>query len=86
MLLAPAAGRAQSASLRGRVVDPASLMPIAGATIRLVNPADTSEIHGASSGAGGAFELTGLSLHAYRLEASRVGYASLRDLPPSCAT
>lgn len=75
---APAAAWGQSASLRGVVADRRSHAPLAQARVRLVNAADTSDVREAVTGADGAFLVPGLATTAYRVTASRLGYAPLR--------
>jgi hypothetical protein len=79
LVLLPAAAQAQTVRLRGRILDGASRSPVAGADVRLVNTADTTDSRAGATGDDGAFTFTGLSLRAYRLDAARIGYAPLRQ-------
>ena len=85
ILLSPALAYAQApapaarnASLRGRFVDPTSKTAVTGVAVKLTNFADTSEVHRALGRDDGTFEVTGLGVHSYRLEATRLGYAPLK--------
>ena len=79
LVLLPPAAQAQAARLQGRILDRASKSPVAGAYVRLVNTADTTGARAGTTGDDGSFTFTGLSLHAYRLDATRIGYAPLRQ-------
>ena len=78
LLLAPALAHAQTTSLRGKFQDATSRSAVPGVQVKLTSAADTSDVHRATAGDDGAFEITGLGLHSYRLEATRLGYAPLR--------
>jgi hypothetical protein len=70
---------AQTATLRGRVVDRGSGAAIAGVRIRLVNLSDTTDVHSTITRDDGTFELSGLALRGYRLETLRLSYVPLRQ-------
>jgi hypothetical protein len=67
-------------SLKGRLVDPTNSQPVAGVQVKLTNFADTADVKKLTANDDGTFEFTGLGVHSYRLEASRVGYATLRQV------
>jgi hypothetical protein len=77
---APAATPATITSLRGRFQDPASLAAVPGVQVKLTSVADTTDVHRVTAKDDGTFEVTGLGVHSYRLEASRLGYAPLRTI------
>lgn len=79
LVLLPVAAQAQTVRLQGRILDRASKSPVAGAKARLVNTADTTDAHAGTTGEDGSFTFTGLLHRAYRLDASRIGYAPLRQ-------
>jgi len=78
LLLAPAVSHGQATSLRGKFRDPTSRGAVSGVQVTLKSFADTADVHRATAGDDGAFEVTGLGVHSYRLEATRMGYAPLR--------
>ena len=69
----------QTARLRGRLVDRTSKAPVAGAYLRLINLADTTDVRAGGSADNGSFSFSGLALRDYRLLAERIGYAALRQ-------
>src|SRR5262245_10669655 len=77
-LLLPAAAHAQVTSLKGRFVDPTNNAPVPGVQVKLTNFADTSDVKRLTARDDGTFELTGLGVHSYRLEATRLGYSPLK--------
>ena len=83
-LLLPALAQAQTppvvTSLKGRFVDPTTNAAVTAVQVKLTNFADTSDVRRQSAKDDGTFEFTGLSAHSYRLEASRIGYATLRQV------
>ncbi len=84
LLLLPTVAFAQTAgeatSLRGRFRDPTSQTAVPDVAVRLVRIADTTDVRRVTAKEDGSFEVTGLGVHSYRLEASRVGYAPLRTI------
>src|SRR5262245_36851814 len=90
LLLAPAPSQAQAAgdaapaalvtSLRGKFRDPLTQAAVPGVLVKLTSMADTSDVHRATAKDDGTFEITGLGVHSYRLEATRLGYAPLRTI------
>jgi len=77
-ILVPASARAQATSLRGTFRDPITNAAVAGVQVKLTSFADTADVHRVTGRDDGTFEVTGLGLHSYRLEATRLGYATLR--------
>lgn len=75
--LLPAHVLAASGGLRGKIVDRASGAPVASALIRLARMPDTTVVRVGSTREDGGFDFTDLELGAYRLEATRIGYARL---------
>jgi hypothetical protein len=94
LLLAPALSHAQATgepasaapagtpitSLRGKFQDPLTQAAVPGVQVKLTSMADTSDVHRATAKDDGTFEITGLGVHSYRLEATRLGYAPLRTI------
>jgi hypothetical protein len=78
LLLLPTLANAQSFSLRGRFQDAATQAPVPGVQVKVVNPADTSDTRCVTAKDDGSFVVTGLHAIAYRLEATRLGYATLK--------
>ncbi len=76
----PAPVAAQITSLRGRFQDPTTHAAVAGVQVKLTSMADTTDIRRVTAKDDGTFEVKGLGLHSYRLEASRLGYAPLRTI------
>lgn len=70
----------QATSLRGKFQDPITRAAVPGVQVKLTSMADTSDVHRATAGDDGAFEIKGLGVHSYRLEATRLGYAPLRQI------
>ncbi len=88
LLMFPALSHAQDAtqvpaqvtSLRGRFQDPTMQAAVAGVQVKLTNMADTTDVRRAIAKDDGTFEITGLGVHSYRLEASRLGFAPLKTI------
>src|SRR5207244_10192543 len=91
LLLVPGLARTQTSqgqatpganvtSLKGKFVDPTNGQAVAGVQVKLINFADTSDVKRLTAKDDGTFEITGLGVHSYRLEASRLGYATLRQV------
>ena len=76
----PPATTAPVTSLRGKFQDPLTQAAVPGVLVKLTSMADTSDVHHATSKDDGTFEITGLGVHSYRLEATRLGYAPLRTI------
>ena len=77
LLLAPAA-HAQGTTLRGTFQDGTTRSAVPGVQLTLTSFADTADVHRATAGDDGRFEIGGLGVHSYRLEAKRLGYAPLK--------
>ena len=80
LLLLPSLANAQVTSLKGKFVDPTNNTAVASVQVKLTNFADTSDVRRLTAKDDGTFEITGLSVHSYRLEGTRVGYATLRQV------
>ncbi len=80
LCLLPAIAHAQVTSLKGRFRDPTNNAPVSGVQVKLTSFADTSEVKQVAGKDDGTFEVTGLGVHSYRLEASRLGYATLKQV------
>ena len=80
VLLLPAVAHAQATSVKGRFVDPTNNAPVAGVQVKLTSFADTSDVKQVTGKDDGTFEVTGLGVHSYRLEATRLGYAALKQI------
>jgi hypothetical protein len=80
LLLLPQAAHAQVTSLKGKFVDPTNKTVVAGVLVKLTSFADTTDVHRVAAKDDGTFEVTGLGVHSYRLEASRIGYSTLRQV------
>ena len=91
LLLVPGLARTQTSqgqatptasvtSLKGKFVDPTNGQAVAGVQVKLTSFADTSDVKRMTAKDDGTFEITGLGVHSYRLEASRLGYATLRQV------
>ena len=75
LLFASGSAVAQQAVVTGRVVEAASRSPLKGAHVKLINPRDTLETYVTATDAAGAFSLAEVRYHAFRLEATLVGFA-----------
>ena len=80
LLLLPALAAAQGTSLKGRFVDPSTNAPVPQVAVKLTSFADTSDVKRVTGQDDGTFEILGLGVHSYRLEATRVGYAPLKQV------
>jgi hypothetical protein len=84
LLIVPALSRAQApaqaTSLRGRFQDPTTQAAVPGVQVKLTSMADTTQVHRSTGKDDGTFEVTGLGVHSYRLEATRLGYAALKTI------
>lgn len=80
LLLLPALSHAQATSLRGKFQDASTQAVVPGVQVKLTDMADTSDVHRATAKDDGTFEILGLGIHSYRLEATRLGYAPLRTI------
>src|SRR5262245_6273272 len=67
-------------SVKGRLVDPTTNQGVPAALVKLTSFADTSDVKKATTKDDGTFEIADLGVHSYRLEASRVGYATLKQV------
>jgi hypothetical protein len=77
LLLTPVVATAQSAILKGTIVDSISHKPLAGVELKLTRLTDTLDVRGALSQDDGSFQFLTLRLTSYRLEASYVGHVKL---------
>ena len=77
-ILLPTLAHAQATSLRGTFRDPITNAAVAGVQVKLTSFADTADVHRMVARDDGTFEMAGLGVHSYRLEATRLGYAPLR--------
>lgn len=80
LILAPAATWAQVTSLRGTFQDPSTRAAVPGVQVKLTSFSDSSDVHRAIARDDGTFEVTGLGVHSYRLEATRLGYTPLKTV------
>lgn len=80
LLLLPSLASAQVTSIKGRFLDPASNAPVPQVAVKLTSFADTADVKKATAKDDGTFEITGLGVHSYRLEATRVGYSPLKQV------
>ena len=80
LLLFPSLAHAQVTSLGAKFMDPTSNAAVAGVRVKLTNFSDTSDVKRTTAKDDGTFEITGLGVHSYRLEASRLGYATLKQV------
>ena len=77
-LLLPASLSAQKrASISGRIIEESTKLPIEQATVRLLNPQDSSMVRGVASGKDGRFSLVRIRPGSYLLHISFVGFESL---------
>lgn len=76
-LLVPQLAHAQASGVRGRFLDATTRAPVASVQVRLTSLADTTVVHQATARDSGTFAVIGIALGAYRLDASRIGYAPL---------
>lgn len=67
-------------SLRGRFQDPTTQAAVPGVQVKLTSMADTTDVRRVTAKDDGTFEITGLGVHSYRFEATRLGYAALRTI------
>ena len=74
----PAAGKVTS--VKGRLVDPTTNQGVPAALVKMINFADTVDLKKVTTKDDGTFEFVDLGVHSYRLEASRVGYATLKQV------
>lgn len=80
LLLVPSLAHAQAASVRGKLLDAITRGAVGGVQVKLTSFADTADVHRATARDDGTFTVTGLGLHAYRLEVSRLGYEPLKQV------
>jgi hypothetical protein len=84
--LLPALAHAQAGapavpfSLKGRFQDVGTRSAVPGVQVKLTSAVDTSDVHKAVARDDGSFEITGLGAHSYTLEATRLGYAPLKQV------
>lgn len=80
LLLAPTPSFAQATSVRGTFQDSGTRAAVSGVQVRLTAVTDTSDVHRVTAKDDGTFTIAGLGVHSYRLEATRLGYAPLRQV------
>ena len=80
LALLPAPAHSQATGLRGKFVDVTTRAAVPDVQLKLTSMADTAEVHRLTAKEDGTFALTGLGIHSYRLEATRLGYAPLRQI------
>lgn len=66
------------AALHGRFVDASTGAPVAGVSLKLTSAADTANVKRLLAHDDGTFDVPGATLGAWKLEATRLGYAPLR--------
>src|SRR5689334_7682913 len=76
----PGVPAGKATSVKGRLVDPTTNQGVPAALVKLVSFADTSDVRKTTTKDDGTFEFAELGVHSYRLEASRVGYATLKQV------
>ena len=76
----PSWAHAQTFSVKGRFVDPNTNAPVAQVAVKMTSFADSADVKRTNSKEDGSFEVTGLGAHSYRLEATRVGHAPLKQV------
>ena len=72
-LLCPHQLSAQTAILRGKVIEAKSKAPLSGAHVKLTNHDDPNETFITSTNENGSYSFSGIGMHTYLLEASYVG-------------
>jgi hypothetical protein len=81
LLLAPALALGESSppvtGLKGKFLDSSTHAPVPAVSVKLTSFADSSDVHRATGRDDGTFEVPGLGVHSYRLEATRLGYDTL---------
>ena len=82
LLAAPAFAQAPPVvtGLKGKFIDPTSNAPVPQVSVKVVNFGDTADVHRTVGRDDGTFEVTGLGVHSYRIEAERVGYVTLKQV------
>ena len=78
LLFLPLVAQAQVTSLRGKFADVTSNAVVPGVQLKLTSFADSADVHRTTAKDDGTFDLQGLGMHAYRLEATRVGFEPLK--------
>lgn len=79
-MLSPALALGQGTSLRGRFQDVSTRGAVGGVQVKRTAAADSNDVHRVIARDDGGFEVAGLGVHGYRLEATRLGYATLRQV------
>ncbi len=80
LLLLPTLALAQVTSIRGTFQDASTRETVPGVLVKLTAVTDTADVHRATAKDDGTFSITGLGVHSYRLEATRLGFAPLRQV------
>ncbi|MCE9628020.1 MAG: outer membrane beta-barrel protein, partial [Candidatus Eisenbacteria bacterium] len=80
LLLLPSLALAQVTSIKGRFLDPTTNAPVPQVAVKLTSFADSADVKKVTAKDDGTFEVTGLGVHSYRLEATRVGYSPLKQI------
>lgn len=78
--LAPAQALPPQTSVRGRFEDSSTRAAVPSVSVKLTAVSDSGDVHAFAAKDDGTFVITGLGVHSYRLEATRVGYAPLRTI------
>ena len=74
MIFLSSVGYAQTASIRGKVIDDTTRKPIAGATVGLLLQADSSEVHSVITDSAGNFFMGNLAADSFIVKVSTIGY------------
>lgn len=82
LLLLPTTARAQSAGIKGVFRDSGDQTAVGQVKVTLTRFADSTDVHRVTAKEDGTFELKGLGVYRYRLEATRLGYLPLRMVVP----
>jgi hypothetical protein len=83
VLLIPTVALAQSApvtNLKGKFRDVTTNAAVTGVQVKLILFTDTTDVHRMTAADDGSFEFKGIGVHSYRLEASRLGYETLKQI------
>ena len=78
LVAAPAAARAQAATVTGTVVEAASGRPLASVTVTLRSTADSTRAAGGTTDAAGRFRIANVAPGRYTLQAALLGYTPHR--------
>ncbi|HEX6911823.1 MAG TPA: carboxypeptidase regulatory-like domain-containing protein, partial [Longimicrobium sp.] len=78
LFAAPAAARAQAATVTGTVVESPSGRPLAAVTVTLRSAADSTRAFGGTTDAAGRFRISNVAPGSYTLQAALLGYGTHR--------